>query len=344
MAYYQIRLTPVENFFFGGEKHNHEEVTNYFVESNYFPQQTTLLGFMRYLMLVKHNLIGTGNIKTEGVPVIGKESFDFGNTALTFGKIKSLSPLYFLLDGTIFIPAPLDLDFILERVGGNFILKKNNSVYTTKMGALPLTLSDRKGGNPILVYDDEPGKSVIFKVSQTGNEKAKQGESRDESFYKQDYLKMNPGWSFAIQAEIEEDLAEETMFLPFGGEQSMFKVDIQKQEVKVNLVPELEKYRRNIAGLYLISDCFAESSLLNLTCFAVNQIVSFRNFRSSVNTSNYAAFGKTSNGLKRSARYNLLSRGSVLYFPDETARQAAIGILTKDHCINIGFNNWKLIN
>ncbi len=344
MAYYQIKLTPVEHFFFGGEKHNLDEVVNYFVESACFPQQTTLLGMTRYLMLLKHKLLGTGKIKTNATPIIGGESFDFNNPCLTFGKIRTLSPLYFLMNEKIHVPAPFDLDYSIGKANGNFYLHKNGDVFTTKQGHPSLLLTDLTGEKSFRLFSDDPAQAVVYSASQTGNEKAARGESKEDSFYKQTYMKMSTGWSFAIQVEIEDDLADETFFLPFGGERCLFKVEIRKQDSKVSLTPVLASYKRGFPGLYLISDSFAESSLMDITSFAVNNITSFRNFRSSVNTGNYSAFGVKSDGLKRSNRYNLLSRGSVLVFEDETSRNAAIKILKKDHCTRIGFNHYTLFN
>ena len=94
-------MTPVDSFFFGGEKHDNNEKANYFVEFNCYPQQTTILGFLRYLLLIENDLIGTDEIKTKGEPIIGKESFDYTNTNQSFGRIKSISPLYFLLKGDV---------------------------------------------------------------------------------------------------------------------------------------------------------------------------------------------------------------------------------------------------
>ncbi|MCX6266921.1 MAG: hypothetical protein NTW16_06120 [Bacteroidetes bacterium] len=344
MGYYQLRLTPVDRFFFGGEKHNSAEIAGYFVESNCYPQQTTLLGFTRYLLLVKHGMIGSPDLKTKAEAIIGRESFDFNAPDLTFGRIRSVSPLYFLNDEQIFVPAPLDHGFQVGNRDDNYFIQKHDEMFTAKRGTPELHLTDLQGKNPVVVYAGKPGISVAFSVSQTGNEKGTNGESKDDSFYKQTFMKLNPGWSFAIQVEIDDELEDETLFLPFGGEQSMFRVDIQKQVHKVNLAPEMNNLPTNLPGLYLLGDAFAESALLDLCCFSVNGVSSFRNFRSSVNTGNYSAFGKNANGLKRSSRYNLLSRGSVLYFVNEEKRKMARQILDKKHCINIGFNHWKLIN
>ena len=43
MAQYKIKITPLQYYFFGGEKHDEEFKINYSVESLDYPQQTTIL-------------------------------------------------------------------------------------------------------------------------------------------------------------------------------------------------------------------------------------------------------------------------------------------------------------
>ena len=56
MATYRIELKPVETFFFGGEI-TFGNFQNYLVKSNFFPQQTTLLGMVRKRLLDQYGLI-----------------------------------------------------------------------------------------------------------------------------------------------------------------------------------------------------------------------------------------------------------------------------------------------
>lgn len=344
MALYQIKLTPVDTFFFGGEKHDSNEKANYFVESNCYPQQTTILGFLRYLLLLKNELIGTNKIKTEGESFIGKESFDYNKHDQTFGKINSISPLYFIKDSEVYFPAPLDFGYAMSQLNNNYFLSKNDKKYTAKNDPLNLKFISAEGESLIDLYCKVPGKSIVFPVNQTGNEKAEEGTSKDEKFYKQTSMKMNPGWSYAIKAEISLDLTAEIMFLPFGGEKSLFKVEITKCNDKAEFGSKMNNYSRQLPLIYFLSDSFAESEINSLVAFAVNSTVSFRNLRSNVNTENYAALGKNTNGLKRSSRYNLISRGSVFYFENSEKRAKALKILEKDYCSKIGFNYFKLIN
>ncbi|MEL7220724.1 MAG: type III-B CRISPR module-associated Cmr3 family protein [Bacteroidota bacterium] len=112
---YQITLTPIGRFFFGGEvvfgggeDAQDERRRSYLVHSNLLPQQTTLLGMLREELLRKNHLLKPwrddqkadkqGNIRSKvekkeaAVALVGKSGFAIGSSA-DFGLIKRLSPL-----------------------------------------------------------------------------------------------------------------------------------------------------------------------------------------------------------------------------------------------------------
>ena len=85
--YYLITLTPVDKFFFGGEmkfstgiqengKKSAPEIS-YIIKSGYFPQQTSLLGMMRFFLL-RHSKYFDGSKITDpdgASSLIGGHSF-----------------------------------------------------------------------------------------------------------------------------------------------------------------------------------------------------------------------------------------------------------------------------
>jgi CRISPR-associated protein Cmr3 len=91
-------LTPTERFFFGGDRTFGPDNEHYFVRSRYFPQQTTLLGFMRYVVLKEKGLMDEmGKVTVEkGVEEdkIGKSFNHTENRPRPFGIIKALSPVF----------------------------------------------------------------------------------------------------------------------------------------------------------------------------------------------------------------------------------------------------------
>ena len=101
---YLIKLTPHKHFFFspnsGSELGNK---SNYYKESLFFPQQTTILGFLRHQLLIQNKLITPFekaiSVKNHSIAteLIGTESFN-GKLHQTFGCINSISPVT-IIDG-----------------------------------------------------------------------------------------------------------------------------------------------------------------------------------------------------------------------------------------------------
>jgi len=346
MAIYQFILTPVDQFFFGGEKHDTKgETINYFVESNPYPQQTTILGLVRYYLLLKHNLIGTDKIKAEGEDLIGLSSFDFDTKKQLFGKIESISPLYFVNQGNNYFPAPFDVEHEIDKEYGYYFMHKSGKKFISKDYFPPMKVIDSAGQIGPLLLGSSATECIVYPTQHTGNEKGERGESKEDAFYKQAYMKMKPGWGFAFDANITEEVTEEELYINFGGEKSLFSLKVCKIEKSSSPCTRLPLDRNNLYGFYCLSDCFSEPQLLENTCFAVTKAVSFRNFQSSIKTKNYAVYNpKDPDGMIRGNRFNLLARGSVLYFKTKAKRDEASEFLDKPNCTNIGFNNYLKIN
>lgn len=346
MANYQFILTPVDQFFFGGEKHDAKgETINYFVESNPYPQQTTILGLVRYYLLLKHNLIGTDKIKSEGEDLIGLTSFDFEGKEQLFGKIESVSSLYFVNNRLYYFPAPFDVEYTLSNEHGYYFMHKSGKKFTAKDNFPSLKVIDSAGQMGPYIVGSSTTECIVYPTQHTGNEKGEKGESKEDAFYKQVYMKMKQGWSFGFDTNINEELTDEDLYINFGGEKSLFSLKIKKTGKPVTPGSSITIARNELFGFYCLCDCFAESKILEKTCFAVTQAVSFRNFQSSVKTKNYAVYNKKDpDGMVRGNRFNLLGRGSVLYFKTEEERDASVEFLNKPNCINIGFNYFLKIN
>ena len=148
MSTYQIKLTPVNTFFFGGEKHSRSDKNtngfemDYFVKSDMYPQQTTLLGVLRYYLLMKNSLLNPQRIGKieEANDLIGVGSFKYGFikkeekngetkiiTVQDYGKIQKILPLYFLNDNQKYVIAPFDHEFELTEKYGNIEMAGYNA-------------------------------------------------------------------------------------------------------------------------------------------------------------------------------------------------------------------------
>ena len=101
MSTYLIKLTPLDKFFFGQKKTFGDDNANYFVYSSHFPQQTTLLGLLRYqlLQIAGEEVFKDNKIQDEhkAGELIGKQNFSpFVKDKLQFGIIQSLSPVFII--------------------------------------------------------------------------------------------------------------------------------------------------------------------------------------------------------------------------------------------------------
>lgn len=107
---YLITLEPLGSFFFGGEEtfgSQDGNSKNYYARSNYYPQQTALLGMLRYQILAKEGKLGKqpSNVIRE---LIGEKSFIVDENPQIFGHIKNLSPVFLIDNNEYYIPQALD--------------------------------------------------------------------------------------------------------------------------------------------------------------------------------------------------------------------------------------------
>lgn len=365
MANYQIKLTPVETFFFGGDKLDANLVANYFVESNLYPQQTTLLGLMRYYLLLKNDTIFKDNkiISNSNVDnFIGNSSFDYCDKCpdklQSFGKIKSISPLYFNDGLENYFFAPLDIgaelkeNYILEKT----ILKRKERSTEEEEKLEEFTAKEKlqfitqklisESGSSISLFGKD---GIIDDAPQVGNQKTKKGateQDKENAFYKIYMKKMKEGWSFAIDVDFDDgsNVLEEILFIPFGGEKCFFKMEVKKLDKFIPKLPE--NYKRTVNTMICMTDCFlSKPELIKTARFAINEFVSFRNLKSKTSTTKYSALSKNDpSQLIRSNKWNLLKRGAVLYFDDDGKFNTFKTELEKQkNAIQIGFNQFLTI-
>jgi len=120
---YEISLTPLGPFFFGGEVvfggalSKDERRRSYLVHSQYLPQQTALLGMLREGVLRAHDeLITATETTTRDAQIaraakrVGGVGFTLPETGNGFGCIKALSPLVLreIDSGKTWQPQPMD--------------------------------------------------------------------------------------------------------------------------------------------------------------------------------------------------------------------------------------------
>jgi CRISPR-associated protein Cmr3 len=162
MTKYLISLKPLTPYFFGGENTFGNNNQNYFVRSNYLPQQTTLLGFLRHELLLQNNLIGTNPKENDWASLIGEKSFqkEDGMFVSEFGAIKKISPVFLSNQMESYIPQAMDW-----AMAGHLQTEKNDRIMNSEI-LRPLALSyfengitnleGKSGSVPVLLANGEP--------------------------------------------------------------------------------------------------------------------------------------------------------------------------------------------
>ena len=358
---YLVTLTPHNKFFFGGEKTLGTDNQNYLVESRYFPQQTSVLGFIRYQLLVQSNddkIFKNNKIQDDGKAkkLIGKSGFTIGNTT-GYGKIKSLSPV-FIVDKNagnngdkFYFPGNKEYQ-TQKKYEDNCILKEENVfVEPVKINNNQKQLET---GKPLIklekydpkfdLYDfllnkkgDRKTYDEIFtEHKQVGIRKNYEGKTDEKAYFVQTYRKMKNGYAFGFIVELDDfDLKSKEVVI-FGGEQQAFKMEVTEFDDDLeNFFPNY-KPSKNFNKIVLVSDTYVEKDVIDQFDFAITETADFRFMETKTGGHNYHQVNK-------SKKYNLYKKGSVFYF-DGDKNNLITSTFNKDDFKNIGYNHYKIIN
>ena len=368
---YKITLEPLDWFFFGGQNtFDNGAKQSYIAHSNMFPQQSSLLGMLRYQLLKQKDLLtkpGKTPDTDETSTLIGPDSFMMDKDSQDFGKIKGLTPV-FIEKETVemrnkgknqerttayrsFFPASLTDGYKLtfeSNVKVNLngqekqVLINDNESFDAKHYDNYLRFCD-KTGQSLMSYE-------IFKtrmqIGITKNTDYISEEDADEGrFFKHEIVKFNNDkekritYRFAFYAEIEDELHADFVYL--GAERSCFKMKVEPQtnekdlhQLLLEIYPNTNKNGR----IVLISPTFVEDlkKLGEMCLFHWSFLTPFRNLVQAK-----TGQGKLKSGIvsynRKDTDYNMLCAGTVLLF-DESNRQEIEKMLNDGHLQAIGYN------
>jgi len=365
---YRVILQPVDRYFFGSERTfvpADGSRTNYLVRSMKMPQQTTILGMLRF-SIVK-NLMNCKSIEgKEDYARIGPESFN-GDNATQYGIIDSISPL-----------------FLIKEVNGSHIninlLGRDNQLYKsekTKVKELVrLNLERMKNGKSniaanndfipqIVGYDPKQENGLTWQNPQTheymteddifknheqpGNQKSYTGAALDDAFYKQTYCHLSKGYRFAFYFDSMVQLETPVSYIVFmGGDKSEFKVTIDEgvnhfsDDLKL---PEPESDSTYIVTF--VSDAFIDQETIKLADFSINEMVDFRYVGTKVKMSNFADLDQSNTGKElkdrpsKSSKKQLVRKGGVFYLQSNNLSAFLRKINEQTAFQKIGYNYFK---
>lgn len=369
---FEVTITPLEPYYFGGEKTffkepDSNESQEYYVRSNVYPQQTALLGAMRYVLLEQNGLLPIHSFKREATALIGATSFDFSQTGQTFGVIKELSPIFFKNSEGWLRETERDNDISLIDRAGSVSLIAGRGAKETKTNLLKgYNVKDGIAKSWVnsngKVFDNRSKQQIIFRhTEQVGIQKNK-GEGDQESFYKQVYIKLENDFSFVFQITLHENVP--FVFVPngpdqkqirfadalftMGGERSPFRLqvkDLERQDINYQDIIRAPQ-RSNAPKLTLLSDAIMDLDGLNRSKFVLAETVDFRQLRTSVEkTESYSrrSLYEKEKYVERSEKYKLLEKGGVLFFNNNEELRAIAQKLEEHPAYKIGFNHYLTI-
>lgn len=381
MSRYLITLAPIDKFFFGGEitftrsnaddnkkerklteaerelKKFDESFSSYVVKSNVFPQQTSLLGMLRFLILSNTKDVFANNRIIKGKEnavssLIGETSFNLNNndfSLMKFGKIERISPCFVQRrtenskwKNLIYAPLDYSLGKISFEQGYSLLDVEKNVIpsiekYNAKDGLSDLYIEE----NGI----DKLEETDLFKEDpRIGIDRDFKGKTKTGAYYKQIFYRFSNKYKllkteedknkedqyaehdlrFAFYADLDYEFPTDKNFIvSLGGDNSRFTLQakIVESDTEIKL-PEIYSQPKNFdnycyAKIVLLSDAFIEKEIIRNCLFSINDTVAFRFLTSDVNTQNYYKFSGNNRLQRNDEKYNLYKRGSVFYFADD---------------------------
>lgn len=376
MSKYIVSLTPLDKYFFGGdmtfkvkgqEQYN-ERYGSYIIQSGLYPQQTSLLGMMRFLLL-SHNLEAfdktTNKIKSSeaATAIIGANGFAITNQYRRndFKLIKNLSPCFLeILDENnqwkTLLPMPKDY---------GYEVRFNSEVLTAfnqKSAPMPTVVGyDPKEYKEEIYYDGRntyKSSQLFVEDERVGIDKKYNGvtEKDDSSYYKQIYYRLgNKELSgrlhFAFHVEVDDsiDLTSapyQHSIVSLGGDNSQFRFEAVPHRPDAAIAYNKDynsKCAKDIsldyAKIILLSDSYLLRSEIEQCMYVISTTKPFRFLMTTTKTENYSILSKTN---LRSNKFYLYEKGSVLFcFKDEL--QNIITALEKPCFQQIGYNHFQTI-
>ena len=357
---YFCRLTPLGEYFLGGEKTfdfgnaKVDSKYNYFIHSEEEISQATILGMLRFVMLKKNQLLSDGwkdqSKVQEQNALIGKTGFCINentNDLCDYGKLKRISPVLVYQGEKALVHIPLNHKIFDEENQKNrkytpFCMKEAGYSDIGETTWLPEDFVAKDG----LSYDYMlPGdktiveKSDIFrKQSRTRVAKNRQEseKSQDDSFFKKTYQFLEKGYSIGFYATMEEDwckeeqIANEIVYL--GQEKSAFLLTFEKKEEPDLFATWNDNTDKAYRIYYIMSDTYLKNfaEIKETLCYGIIDKKFYR-FLTKKAGADYVGSREMSD------RFQFVRAGSVFYVRKER-EQDFVRALSMNQLQQIGFN------
>lgn len=365
---YLVKLTPLEDYFFGSVKKGElSEKSDYYVKSKSFPNQTGLLGMIRYELLRQNkcllNKYSSILDRDKAVQLVGEKGFDPSEDKQTFGVIHSLSPVFLVKDNVKYHQAPFNhnLEFSIDDTRGEVIYGPKSDTphgipILRHLEGYPIQEVIRENSELFNSKENQiiNTKNVFYDLEKIGIKKEYSGESREDAYYKKVYKRMNKGFSFAFYLTLNNgvDYKFGSAIIRMGGEQSVFRFDI-KEEAGERSAEDLYKgtlFNDRGNFIYLASDMNANNIDLSTFDFSISDSVVLKGIVSSLKkTESFYNLSKAAGKNTFPWLYKaqmLIKRGSIFYY-DKQKKEMVKNLLRKaenekPQFKTIGYNYFKI--
>jgi CRISPR-associated protein Cmr3 len=353
---YLVTLQPTGNFYFGGERHfTFNGEANYLVKSNYYPQQTTVLGMLRYELLQRAGLLSQRN--DDVTRLIGGSGFSPANTQ-GYGIIKYLSPvfLYNAINGSQYLTQPGNRQqgklLQPQEVDGQMLRASlwtpmHTVAHYNVKKYLDEAVENSANGEVVALKD------VFLTPTHTGNQKNNK-DDETEALYKQTWCRFKTQlnnvpvkWCFGLYVTCCEAWAlNDNSIVSMGGDQSAFVMRIRPVE-KTPFIPETPvPAGEGLSQVSLLSHTCSTANLYALAHCAIAVAGDFRYIETTATTTQYynvryRSQEAQSTAMLRSGKQQLYKAGSVFWVSHENI-EAFIGAINQPAFKTIGYNHYKI--
>lgn len=372
---YLITLTPTGKFFFGGDMTFaapgvKEEFTSYIIRSNKFPQQTSLLGMLRFLILRNNDAafdVDTQTIKCKdkAKELIGPKSFEPSGCEGDFGKITSIYSCFLQKDGKPigFLEWDYKYNVLFKETKGQTNRRKSLDIpsiegYNPKDGIASLYLVEgvevpesdifvedwRIGINRDITTGKTEDNALYKQVSYRLNDKCykydcgkyhKDRERKKDSDKKDVFTPCQ--YQFAFYAEVDEEVGLTNyngQLVQVGADSSQFVIGIEERKR-----PDEKSQTGNT--VVLTSPAYLTKEDLSDVRFAITDTIPFKYMKTE--TDNIKSYNKRNHLYEYSDKMYLYATGSVFYFKTNDEAEAFAQNL-KGHAdfYQIGYNHFRI--
>ena len=285
MTDYLVTFKPLGDYSFGSDRHfsfvgrnnySKDEYAPYFIRTNSVPEQSTVFGMIRYLILVsnrirlKQDFQYDEDTRDKMKALIGEKSFSLNGSVQHFGKLEKISPIFLRKNSEeIVIPNPFNNKQGKEGIDQfePMALEEEITV-STSFGEIALPKSKEynpKEGYGSGYYNINTGHLETIEdifmtkvvtgvrcVTQKDLKKLKQNIpdrnsnlSSTENFdadrlFKREVHQLQKDYEFAVYVKVKDGTILKDSIVPMGQKGTLFKVSVE--ESKDNLESEITEH------------------------------------------------------------------------------------------------------